>query len=89
MMTVFGFAGLSLRSDGVALAPHLPRNWSSLDFSMEWRGRQLTINISQADHRLHATLQAGEPMILTLHGRAHKLSLDQALVADLGGPAPK
>jgi trehalose/maltose hydrolase-like predicted phosphorylase len=89
MMTVFGFAGLSLQSDGVALAPHLPASWSSLGFSMEWRGRHLTISISQADHRLDATLEAGDPMILTLYGRAHRLSLDQPVVADLGGSDPK
>jgi trehalose/maltose hydrolase-like predicted phosphorylase len=88
MMTVFGFAGLSLQSDGVALAPHLPASWSSLGFSMEWRGRCLTISISQADHRLDATLEAGDPMILTLYGRAHRLSLDQPLVADLRGLDP-
>ncbi|PZO03164.1 MAG: glycoside hydrolase family 65 protein [Alphaproteobacteria bacterium] len=89
MMTVFGFAGLSLRSDGVALAPHLPASWSSLGFSMEWRGRRLTISISQPDHRLEATLQAGDPMTLTVDGRAHRLSLAQPLVADLRGSDPE
>lgn len=89
MMSVLGFAGLSLQIDGVALAPHLPASWASFGFSMEWRGRRLAISMSQADHRLDATLQAGEPMVLTLYGRAHKLSLDQALVADLRGSAPK
>ena len=89
MMSVLGFAGLSLRSDGVALAPHLPAGWSSLGFTMAWRGRRLTISISRADHRIEATLQTGDPMTLTLDGRTHSLSLDQPLVADLRGSDPE
>ena len=50
MMAVFGFAGLSLRSDGVAIDPQLPADWSSLGFSFQWRGRRLKIRIDQAKH---------------------------------------
>jgi len=89
MMSVLGFAGLSLRDDGVALAPRLPVSWSSLGFSIQWRGRRLTVRIHQADHRLEAVLRTGEPMVLTLYGRAHALSLDQALAVDLRRSDPE
>ena len=32
MTAVLGFAGLSLRSDGIAIDPQLPANWRSLGF---------------------------------------------------------
>jgi trehalose/maltose hydrolase-like predicted phosphorylase len=89
MMSVLGFAGLSLRDDGVALAPQLPVSWSSLGFSIQWRGRCLSVRIRHADNRLEATLQAGEPMVVTLFGRAHRLSLDHALAVDLRRSDPE
>ena len=50
MTAVFGFAGLSLRSDGIALDPQLPANWRSLGFSVQWRGRRLRIKIARANN---------------------------------------
>ena len=48
MTAVFGFAGLSLQSDGVAIDPQLPAIWRSLSFGLQWRGRRLKIRIDQA-----------------------------------------
>ena len=41
LTAVFGFAGLSLRNDGVAIDPQLPAGWSSVGFGFQWRGRRL------------------------------------------------
>src|ERR1700693_2783506 len=46
---VFGFAGLSWGSDGVAIDPQLPTGWSSLSFGLQWRGRRLKIRIARQD----------------------------------------
>ena len=89
LMTVFGFAGLSLRSDGIGLAPRLPSSWSTLSFSLQWQGRQLKVRINQDDLRLDATLEAGEPMVLTVHGHAHRLALDQMLSTAIKRSGPK
>jgi trehalose/maltose hydrolase-like predicted phosphorylase len=64
LTAVFGFAGLSLRSDGVAIDPQLPTGWSSLSFGLQWRGRHLKIRIDQSKHCLDAILQDGEPMAI-------------------------
>jgi trehalose/maltose hydrolase-like predicted phosphorylase len=48
MTAVLGFAGVSLRHDGIALDPQLPPNWRSLAFGVQWRGRSLKIRIDQA-----------------------------------------
>jgi trehalose/maltose hydrolase-like predicted phosphorylase len=71
MMTVFGFAGLSFREDGVGLDPKLPPGWERLAFPIQWRGRRLRIEIDGA--RVAATLEAGEPMTVYVGGAALKL----------------
>ena len=38
---MFGFVGLSLRPDGVALDPQLPPAWRVVTFRLQWRGRRL------------------------------------------------
>ena len=79
LTAVFGFAGLSLRSDGLAFDPKLPASWSSLGFRVQWRGRRLKIWIEQATGLLEATLETGEPMALFVGDRRHELSGGQVL----------
>jgi trehalose/maltose hydrolase-like predicted phosphorylase len=45
MMAVLGFAGLTMDEDGIQLDPQLPQEWQSLAFSVQWRGRHLSISI--------------------------------------------
>jgi len=86
LTAVFGFAGLSLRSDGVAINPQLPANWDSLGFSLQWRGKRLKIRIDQAKKCLEATLEAGAPMTLVVSGRSYELHRNRVLRASTGGP---
>jgi trehalose/maltose hydrolase-like predicted phosphorylase len=83
MTAVLGFAGVSVRSDGIALSPKLPPSWRSLGFGIEWRGRRLRIRINAADHLLQATLEAGESMVLFVNGRQHEIQRDQAAMCRL------
>jgi trehalose/maltose hydrolase-like predicted phosphorylase len=78
MLSVLGFAGLSLRSDGIAIDPHLPTGWNSVAFSVQWRGRRIKIRIDQTERRLNATLEAGEPMILFVGGKPNHLAASAA-----------
>ncbi|MBI2953537.1 MAG: glycoside hydrolase family 65 protein [Chloroflexi bacterium] len=43
--TVFGFAGLLSRSNGLALDPNLPHRWRGLRFPAQWRNRQLQVAV--------------------------------------------
>ena len=88
MLSVFGFAGLSLRSDGIAFTPHLPASWSSLSFSVQWRGRRLSVTLDQVNQQLEASLEVGEPMILTIGGRPYLLGSEAPLILHLGWPSP-
>jgi trehalose/maltose hydrolase-like predicted phosphorylase len=73
MLSVLGFAGLSLRGDGIAIDPQLPTGWDSIAFSVQWRGRHVKIRIDRNERRLNATLEAGEPMILFAGGKPNHL----------------
>jgi trehalose/maltose hydrolase-like predicted phosphorylase len=80
MTAVLGFAGVSLRHDGIALDPQLPPNWRSLAFGVQWRGRSLKIRIDQAKQIVEATLEAGESMTLIVRGEPREFNRDKALV---------
>ena len=86
MTAVFGFAGLSLQSDGIALNPQLPARWQSLFFGIEWHGRKLKIRIDAADRVVQATLEAGEPMSLLMNGHQHEVRQGQAAAYPLSQP---
>ncbi|MGA8614625.1 MAG: glycosyl hydrolase family 65 protein [Xanthobacteraceae bacterium] len=79
LTAVFGFAGLSLRNDGVAIDPQLPGGWSSLSFGLQWRGRRFKMRIDQAKRCLEATLEKGEPMTLVVSGTSYELCRNQVL----------
>jgi trehalose/maltose hydrolase-like predicted phosphorylase len=80
LMAVFGFAGLSLRSDGIGFDPKLPTSWTALKFGIEWRGRHLRIGIDGAEQLFHATLEAGDPMAVFVKDRRQEVRCEQAMV---------
>jgi trehalose/maltose hydrolase-like predicted phosphorylase len=83
MTAVLGFAGLSLRGDGIAFEPKLPPSWRSLSFGIEWRGRQLKVRIDGAEQVLHASLQAGDALTLSVNGQQHEVRGEQVAVCRL------
>ncbi len=84
MLVVLGFAGLSLRRDGISLDPKLPPGWRSLAFAVQWRGRMLKIRIDQHKRHLEAKLEEGEPMTVAVSGERHELRHDRTLRVRLG-----
>ncbi len=92
MMIVFGFAGLSLHPDALALKPHLPPGWTSLGFAVNWRGRHLRIRIAPAEHLMEVVLDSGDPMQLIVNDRPHDLDRERPLrvtTADQVSAAPR
>lgn len=79
MMAVFGFAGLSLNEAGLGLDPHLPQGWTSLAFSVQWRGRHVSVGIDADQNTIQATLTSGEPMAVTIDGEQHQLAREAPL----------
>jgi trehalose/maltose hydrolase-like predicted phosphorylase len=83
LTAIFGFAGLSLQSDGIAFNPRLPASWRTLKFGIQWRGRHVRIGIVGAEQLFHATLEAGDPMAVFVNERRHEVRCDQAMVCPL------
>jgi trehalose/maltose hydrolase-like predicted phosphorylase len=83
LTAVFGFAGLSLQSDGIAFNPKLPASWKALKFGIEWRGRRLRIGIDGTGQLLHAILETGDPMAVFVKDRRQEVRCDQAMVCPL------
>jgi trehalose/maltose hydrolase-like predicted phosphorylase len=83
LTAVFGFAGLSLQSDGIAFNPKLPASWKALNFGIEWRGRRLRIGIDGTGQLLHAILETGDPMAVFVKDRRQEVRCDQAMVCPL------
>ncbi|WP_296707409.1 glycosyl hydrolase family 65 protein [Rhodoblastus sp.] len=81
MLSVLGLAGLSFRSDGISIDPHLPAGWDSVAFSFQWRSRRVKICIDQTERRLIATLEAGKPMTLFVGGKPNHLASTAAASA--------
>jgi trehalose/maltose hydrolase-like predicted phosphorylase len=70
---MFGFAGVAVRPDGLALDPHLPPSWQTMRFRVQWRGRRVHVAIDAAGRTACATLESGEPMTLHVGGAGHRL----------------
>jgi alpha,alpha-trehalose phosphorylase len=71
MALVYGFAGM--RDDGGRLRfdPHLPDGWKRLAFSLRFRDRQLSIELTPGSDCFR--LVEGEPLELTVRGERHQL----------------
>ncbi|UHC19996.1 glycoside hydrolase family 65 protein (plasmid) [Methylobacterium currus] len=86
LIAILGFAGLSLRPDGLAFDPRLPAGWQSLDFQVRWRGRELAIAIDGRSREWRVTLLKGAPMTVYAGSAKLVVSGDEPLtVRGVGG----
>jgi trehalose/maltose hydrolase-like predicted phosphorylase len=83
LTAVFGFAGLSSRSDGVAFDPKLPASWRTLKFEVQWHGRRLKIGIDGTKQTFQGILEAGEPMAVYVRGRRQEVQCGRGIVCPL------
>jgi len=86
MTAVFGFAGMSLRNEGLAFDPQFPDGWRTVSFGVAWRGRRVTIRIDQDGKLVEATLEDGEPMTIFVRGVGRDLRRGEVLRAGFEGP---
>ena len=87
MTAVLGFAGVSFREDGIGLEPQLPDAWTTMRFPLQWRGRQLEIDIDPAEGCLHVLVTSGEAMAAYAGSARYWLEPGQSLRIDIAHPA--
>jgi trehalose/maltose hydrolase-like predicted phosphorylase len=78
-LVVFGFAGLTFNGDGVSVDPRPPAAWTRLTFPVQWRGRSMRFRIAQAGAAVDVSMDAGEPMTVTIRGLPHDLTVARAV----------
>jgi len=83
LTAVFGFAGISLLDDGVAIEPRLPASWRGLALCIQWHGRCIKITIGQNGRDIAATLESGDAMMISIRGEPHELRLDRAVTVSV------
>jgi trehalose/maltose hydrolase-like predicted phosphorylase len=59
---VFGFAGLSVRSDGLGFTPHCPQEWRALRFRLVWRG--VCLHVDVRPETVEIVAESGEPVVI-------------------------
>jgi trehalose/maltose hydrolase-like predicted phosphorylase len=72
-----------MNESGLGLNPRLPDGWEHLAFSVQWRGRHLSVSVDADQNTFAATLIAGEPMTITVCGKQHALTREAPLSAPL------
>lgn len=65
---VFGFAGLRIRDNHLALSPQLPKKWTNCHFSIQYQGSLVTIDITREAIRLTTESEDGLPV--TVYGES-------------------
>ena len=83
LVAILGFAGLSLKNDGIAFAPKLPPTWKRLGFAISWQGRRIRIGIDGTKQLLSARLEAGEAMPLLVNSQCQEIRCDQEALFQL------
>jgi trehalose/maltose hydrolase-like predicted phosphorylase len=78
---IFGFAGLDLMGDKLAIDPKLPPQWRSLSFRVRWRGRSVAIRI--AGGTVQVTQTNGEAIEMRVAGATRQLTAGAPLQVSL------
>jgi alpha,alpha-trehalose phosphorylase len=69
---VFGFGGVRDFDGRLSFAPNLPRVWSSLEFSLRFRDRQVRVQLTHNEERYG--VDEGAPLKVIVRGEPHLLS---------------
>ncbi len=91
---VYGFGGLSIKSDRLVLNPWLPKKWESLSFKVQWRARSVDITVYH--DRVSVLITSAEQISLPLSlfqktyrletNRHHELLFDRRKAPDSSFP---
>ena len=76
-IAVLGFAGLGVTGDSLRLKPALPAPWRSMAFRICWRGRRLHFHLQTDPAVVTASLEAGEPVVLSVDDQQRSLASDK------------
>lgn len=77
MSIVYGFAGLRIKEDCIALIPKLPKNWNMLKFSFLYKGSPITVNIQE--HKIEISVQSNSHINLKINGNLYSITNNEKI----------
>ena len=85
MVAVQGFAGLSMKADGLTFTPALPKGWQEIRFCCCWQGQRCRVRV-RAD-RVTVTADQGNTRLVPVQafGQAESLAPGGTVVLHQGG----
>ncbi len=71
LATIFGFAGISIAGEQLAIHPDLPAAWQAVRFPLQWHREQLVITLSH--DKIVVSKTSATPMTIIIAGEACEL----------------
>jgi len=71
---IYGFGGLSIKSDRLVLTPWLPKKWKSLSFSVHWRSRIVELEVFHDRVRVLIHADEEEEIPLNLYRKTYRIT---------------
>jgi alpha,alpha-trehalose phosphorylase len=69
---LYGFAGLSIKEQGISFAPSLPAAWQAYRFRMFYQASQIQVEVNPREVRF--TLLSGREPYIQVYGQGYRLS---------------
>ena len=76
-----GFAGLGIKKKVLSFNPKLPAHWDKINFSIKWRGFNLSVNVGQDKIKLYfASERKKDWLPVEIYGTRQRISANKSMV---------
>ncbi|MFH5810627.1 glycoside hydrolase family 65 protein [Companilactobacillus sp. FL22-1] len=75
-MTVQGFGGLRTDNGKLQIEPHLPKEWKSLKYQINWQGSEVFVEVDHQTLKVHVH---GDPIEFINHGQEYQVSANSGV----------
>lgn len=77
MAIVFGFAGLRIKEDYIALNPKLPVQWNKLQFKFLYKGAKVKVTMAKSETKIQVRTKV--PINLKVNDKMHSIANDSII----------
>jgi kojibiose phosphorylase len=83
-MVVFGFAGIEVGEDGLHCDPHIPPEWNSTQFSLQYHGQDCIFTITPKTVKVDAALSNDAPVDIQIRDTRYRIAPGQSVTHTQG-----